>query len=85
MTTIDTPCMRRYIDALLRRRGNKGRGWTIGAQLPSGAVIKRGNDALAQQISLAVAGSAPRPESDDEEEKDDYFSDASEEADGLEA
>jgi len=30
-----------------------------------------------------VAGSALAPESDEEEEKDDYFTDASEDAEGL--
>ena len=77
----------RYIDALLRRRGSKGRGWTIGAQAPPrpNPPGKRGGAALADEISGLVAGSAPAPESDEEEEKDHYFSDASDDADGLEA
>ena len=77
----------RYIDALLRRRGSRGRGWTIGAQAPPQPIPagKRGGAALADEISGLVAGSAPAPESDEEEEKDHYFSDASDDADGLAA
>jgi hypothetical protein len=44
---------------------------------------RRGDAGLANQISSLVAGSAPKPESDEDEEKDNYFSDASEDANGL--
>lgn len=69
---------------MLRRRGTKGR-WVIGlgagrAQLQAAA---NGNSrratALVGQITDMVAEDGPGEESDDAEEKDDYFSDASEE------
>ena len=74
----------RYIDALLRRRGTKGR-WVIGLgagrSQPQAAANgnSRRTTALVGQITGMVAENGPGEESDDAEEKDDYFSDASEE------
>ena len=74
----------RYIDALLRRRGTKGR-WVIGlgAGRAQPQAAANGNNrratALVGQIADMVAENGPGEESDDAEEKDDYFSDASEE------